>query len=118
VLHHFYGGARQPPRTCRYDNSPNGAHRFVADLCGARPFGEFVAQVMSIEPYASARRVYWSSTAARSACRTAGCHQIRSRSPIQCAANYALKVETGYSVHPSPDNDSYYFIKTLRDGSE
>jgi len=31
----------------------------VADLCGARPFGELVAQVMSIEPYASARRVYW-----------------------------------------------------------
>lgn len=46
-------------------------------------------------------------------CRERGCYQIRSRSPISSVENYALKVKMGYAIHPSSENDSYYFIKTL-----
>src|SRR4029078_1285972 len=49
-------------------------------------------------------------------CRQRGCYQVRSRSPITSQENYALKLKMGYAVHPSPENDSYYFIKTLTDG--
>lgn len=47
-------------------------------------------------------------------CREHGCYQIRSRSPINSHENYALKLKMGYAIHPSSQNDSYYFIKTLR----
>jgi GNAT superfamily N-acetyltransferase len=43
-----------------------------------------------------------------------GCHQMRSRSPVKATENYALKLKMGYAVHPSTENDSYYFIKVLR----
>jgi GNAT superfamily N-acetyltransferase len=46
-------------------------------------------------------------------CRQHGCYQIRSRSPITSRENYALKLKMGYAIHPSAENDSYYFIKTL-----
>ena len=46
-------------------------------------------------------------------CRIAGCHQMRSRSPVTSTENYAMKVAGGYVLHPSPDNDSYYFILRL-----
>jgi GNAT superfamily N-acetyltransferase len=46
-------------------------------------------------------------------CRQRGCYQIRSRSPIASRENYALKLKMGYAIHPSAENDSYYFIKTL-----
>ncbi|KPV47889.1 hypothetical protein SE17_41020, partial [Kouleothrix aurantiaca] len=46
-------------------------------------------------------------------CRAQGCYQIRSRSPVSSAENYALKLKMGYAIHPSSANDSYYFIKTL-----
>jgi GNAT superfamily N-acetyltransferase len=49
-------------------------------------------------------------------CRQRGCYQIRSRSPITSQENYALKLKMGYAVHPSGENDSYYFIKTLTSG--
>ena len=47
-------------------------------------------------------------------CRQRGCYQIRSRSPITSHENYALKLKMGYAIHPSSENDSYYFIKLLR----
>jgi GNAT superfamily N-acetyltransferase len=46
-------------------------------------------------------------------CSQRGCYQIRSRSPIASSENYALKLKMGYAIHPSAENDSYYFIKTL-----
>lgn len=46
-------------------------------------------------------------------CRIAGCYQMRSRSPVTCTENYALKIAAGYVLHPSHDNDSYYFLLRL-----
>lgn len=46
-------------------------------------------------------------------CRAAGCHQMRSRSPVTSVENYALKVHAGYVLHPSDENDSYYFLLRL-----
>ena len=46
-------------------------------------------------------------------CRALGCHQMRSRSPVTSAANYALKIDAGYVLHPSEQNDSYYFLLRL-----
>src|SRR5262245_30392473 len=50
-------------------------------------------------------------------CRQRGCYQIRSRSPITSRENYALKLKMGYAIHPSAENDSYFFIKTLGSSS-
>jgi len=46
-------------------------------------------------------------------CRAAGCHQMRSRSPTTSTENYALKIETGYVLTPSEQNNSYYFLLKL-----
>lgn len=46
-------------------------------------------------------------------CEERGCHQIRSRSSVSSRENYALKISMGYAIHPSRENDSYYFVKTL-----
>ena len=46
-------------------------------------------------------------------CRAAGCHQMRSRSPVTSTENYALKLAAGYVVQPSTENDSYYFLLRL-----
>jgi GNAT superfamily N-acetyltransferase len=46
-------------------------------------------------------------------CRIAGCWQMRSRSPVTSAENYALKIAAGYVLHPSHENDSYYFLLRL-----
>lgn len=46
-------------------------------------------------------------------CRDQHCYQMRSRSPVTSVENYALKLKMGYAVHPSHENDSYYFIKAL-----
>jgi len=46
-------------------------------------------------------------------CRNAGCHQMRSRSPVTSAENYAMKIAAGYVLHPSSENDSYYFLLRL-----
>jgi GNAT superfamily N-acetyltransferase len=46
-------------------------------------------------------------------CRIAGCYQMRSRSPVTSVENYALKLAAGYVLHPSQENDSYYFIIRL-----
>jgi len=50
-------------------------------------------------------------------CSQRGCYQIRSRSPITSHENYALKLKMGYAIQPSADNDSYFFIKTVRSSS-
>jgi GNAT superfamily N-acetyltransferase len=42
-----------------------------------------------------------------------GCYQVRSRSPSSARKNYALKLKMGYVLHPSNENDSYYFIRKL-----
>lgn len=47
-------------------------------------------------------------------CRKQQCYQIRSRNPVSSVENYALKLKMGYAIHPSHENDSYYFIKTLQ----
>jgi GNAT superfamily N-acetyltransferase len=39
--------------------------------------------------------------------------QCRSRSPVTSVENYALKLKMGYVVHPSEQNDSYYFVLRL-----
>lgn len=46
-------------------------------------------------------------------CRTADCYQMRSRSPVTSTENYALKIAAGYVLHPSHENDSYYFLLRL-----
>lgn len=46
-------------------------------------------------------------------CQAAGCYQMRSRSPVTSTANYALKIAAGYALHPSDENDSYYFLLPL-----
>jgi GNAT superfamily N-acetyltransferase len=46
-------------------------------------------------------------------CRSAGCYQMRSRSPVSSVENYALKLAAGYVLHPSHENDSYYFLLCL-----
>ena len=46
-------------------------------------------------------------------CRIAGCYQMRSRSPVTSTENYALKIAAGYVLHPSQENDSYYFLLRL-----
>lgn len=45
--------------------------------------------------------------------RAVGCYQIRSRSPITSVENYALKIDAGYLMSPSEENDSYYFVLRL-----
>jgi GNAT superfamily N-acetyltransferase len=50
---------------------------------------------------------------AQELCRALGCHQIRSRSPVSSTDNYAMKLAAGYVLHPSNENDSYYFLKKL-----
>jgi GNAT superfamily N-acetyltransferase len=46
-------------------------------------------------------------------CRAAGCYQMRSRSPVTSTGNYALKIAAGYVLHPSQQDDSYYFLLRL-----
>ena len=46
-------------------------------------------------------------------CRDAAPHQMRSRSPVTSSENYALKIAAGYVLHPSHENDSYYFLLRL-----
>jgi GNAT superfamily N-acetyltransferase len=45
--------------------------------------------------------------------RQRGCYQVRSRSPVSSRETYALRLKMGYAVHPSNENDSYYFLKVL-----
>jgi ribosomal protein S18 acetylase RimI-like enzyme len=40
-------------------------------------------------------------------CQSAGCFQMRSRSPVTSIENYALKLAAGCVLHPNQENDSY-----------
>ncbi len=46
-------------------------------------------------------------------CQSQHCYQMRSRSPVTSVENYALKLKMGYAIHPSHENDSYYFIMVV-----
>jgi len=75
---------------------------------------EGFVEAFGVEP--SARRCGVGTqlqTFAADRCREAGCHQMRSRSPVTSTENYALKISAGYTIHPSTENDSYYFTKPL-----
>lgn len=43
-----------------------------------------------------------------------GCYQVRSRSDYTNVANFHLKIALGFGIQPSLQNDSVYFVKTLR----
>jgi hypothetical protein len=51
----------------------------------------------------------WMKPAAGPGC---GCRCVRS-SPVTSGENYALKIAAGYVLHPSHENDSYYFLLRL-----
>ncbi len=46
-------------------------------------------------------------------CCERDCYQIRSLSPTGSTENYGLKLSMGYTIHPHPKHDAYYFIKRL-----
>ena len=46
-------------------------------------------------------------------CRIARCFQMRPHSPVTSVENYAPKHASGYVLHPSRENDSYYFLMRL-----
>jgi GNAT superfamily N-acetyltransferase len=78
------------------------------------PLAEGYVEAFGVDPQARRRGIGTAlqEQAARQ-CRAAGCYQMRSRSPVTSTENYALKLAAGYVLHPSHDNDSYYFIKHL-----
>jgi len=78
------------------------------------PLTEGFVQALGVDPVA--RRMGIGSALQRTAqelCRARGCDQIRSRSPVSSRENYAMKFAAGYVLHPSNENDSYYFLKKL-----
>jgi ribosomal protein S18 acetylase RimI-like enzyme len=78
------------------------------------PLTEGYVEALGVRPWLRRRGI---ATAlhdhAMRQCRIAGCYQMRSRSPVTSTENYALKLAAGYVLHPSPDNDSYYFLTRL-----
>jgi GNAT superfamily N-acetyltransferase len=102
-----------------------GFLRYVIQVIGAdagrpavmrdgSPLTEGYVEAFGVEPRSRRRGIGTAlqDHAARR-CREAGCHQMRSRSPVTSAENYALKVAAGYVLHPSSQNDSYYFLLHL-----
>lgn len=102
-----------------------GFLRYVIQVIGAdagrppvmwngSPLTEGYVEAFGVEPRS---RRYGIGTAlqehAMKRCREAGCHQMRSRSPVTSVENYAMKVAAGYVLHPSSQNDSYYFLLRL-----
>lgn len=83
-------------------------------MCDGSPLTEGYVEAFGVEPRS---RRHGIGTAlqehAAMRCREAGCHQMRSRSPVTSVENYALKVAAGYVLHPSSQNDSYYFLLRL-----
>lgn len=79
-----------------------------------RALTEGYVEAFGVDPGARRRGIGTSlqQVAARH-CRAAGCHQMRSRSPVTSMENYALKIAAGYLLHPSTENDSYYFLLRL-----
>jgi GNAT superfamily N-acetyltransferase len=78
------------------------------------PLTEGFVEAFGVDPGARRRGIGSALQAhAIQHCRAAGCHQMRSRSPVTSTENYALKVEAGYVLMPSEQNDSYYFLLKL-----
>ena len=102
-----------------------GFLRYVVQVIGAdagRPpvvrdavaLTEGFVEAFGVEPGSRRRGIGSALQAeAQARCRAIACHQIRSRSPVTSIENYALKVNTGYVVHPSENNYSYYFLLKL-----
>ena len=62
----------------------------------------------------AAWKTVMASLRSRCSCvRSSPGHQMRSRSPVTCPENYALKIAAGYVLHASHENDSYYFYYFL-----
>lgn len=78
------------------------------------PLTEGFVEAFGVDPPARRRGIGSALQAhAIQHCQAAGCHQMRSRSPVTSTENYALKVEAGYVLTPSEQNDSYYFLLKL-----
>ena len=85
-----------------------------AVIRNGQPLSEGYVEAFGVDPHLRRRGI---GTAlqqhATSKCRIAGCYQIRSLSPVTSVENYALKIAAGYVLHPSHENDSYYFLLHL-----
>ncbi|MBO0788834.1 MAG: GNAT family N-acetyltransferase [Actinobacteria bacterium] len=94
---------RAPPTACRV--------RRVRDR---QPLTEGYVEAFGVDPQLRRQGIGTAlqQHAARQ-CRIAGCYQMRSRSPVTSAENYAPKIAAGYVLHPSHENDSYYFLLRL-----
>jgi ribosomal protein S18 acetylase RimI-like enzyme len=78
------------------------------------PLTEGFVEAFGVDPEARGMGIGSAlQVSAQELCRVRGCYQIRSRSPISSSENYALKLTDGYVLHPSNENDSYYFLKKL-----
>lgn len=78
------------------------------------PLREGFVEAFGVDPHLRRRGIGTAlqQYAARQ-CRDAGCYQMRSRSPVTSVENYALKIAAGYVLHPSRENDSYYWLLRL-----
>jgi GNAT superfamily N-acetyltransferase len=85
-----------------------------AVLRNGQPLSEGYVEAFGVDPQLRRRGIGTAlqQHAARQ-CRIAGCYQMRSRSPVTSGENYALKIAAGYVLHPSHENDSYYFLLRL-----
>jgi GNAT superfamily N-acetyltransferase len=83
-------------------------------LRNSQPLSEGYVEAFGVDPQLRRRGIGTAlqQHAARQ-CRIAGCYQMRSRSPVTSGENYALKIAAGYVLHPSHENDSYYFLLRL-----
>lgn len=83
-------------------------------LSGGAPLREGYVEAFGVGPLFRRRGIgtRLQDEAARR-CKAAGCYQMRSRSPVTSTENYALKLAAGYVLHPSSENDSYYFLRRL-----
>jgi GNAT superfamily N-acetyltransferase len=83
-------------------------------LRNGQPLSEGYVEAFGVDPQLRRRGIGTAlqQYAARQ-CRITGCYQMRSRSPVTSGENYALKIAAGYVLHPSHENDSYYFLLRL-----
>lgn len=107
------------------DDVPVGFLRLLIQVIGSEegrppvisnggPLTEGYVEAFGVDP--SARRGGVGSLLQEGAierARSAGCYQMRSRSPVTSTENYHLKVAAGYVMSPSEQNDSYYFLFKL-----
>jgi GNAT superfamily N-acetyltransferase len=102
-----------------------GFLRYIVQVIGAdagRPpvvrdavaLTEGFVEAFGVAPALRRKGIGWALQAeAQERCRALACYQIRSRSPVTSIENYALKVNAGYVIQPSEENDSYYFLLKL-----